>query len=129
MASEGESTKVDKLVRDIYGGDYERFGLPGWAVASRCALQQLFTLGQKPFFGGINQKHSLCFNKTETSKVLHLLYFLSQLIDHKMDRTHKKHKCKDTFHSHRHLDIIVFWPQYEIVMVLLPKKYIYIYLL
>lgn len=35
MATEGESTCVDKLVRDIYGGDYERFGLPGWAVASR----------------------------------------------------------------------------------------------
>lgn len=35
MASRGDSTKVDKLVRDIYGGDYERFGLPGWAVASR----------------------------------------------------------------------------------------------
>nr|XP_020459875.1 pantothenate kinase 3-like isoform X1 [Monopterus albus] len=34
MASQGESTRVDKLVRDIYGGDYERFGLPGWAVAS-----------------------------------------------------------------------------------------------
>ncbi|XP_048454205.1 pantothenate kinase 3-like isoform X1 [Rhincodon typus] len=34
MASRGESTKVDKLVRDIYGGDYDRFGLPGWAVAS-----------------------------------------------------------------------------------------------
>ncbi|XP_009288964.1 PREDICTED: pantothenate kinase 2, mitochondrial isoform X1 [Aptenodytes forsteri] len=34
MASHGDSTKVDKLVRDIYGGDYERFGLPGWAVAS-----------------------------------------------------------------------------------------------
>ncbi|KAI2593979.1 PANK2 isoform 2, partial [Pan troglodytes] len=34
MASRGDSTKVDKLVRDIYGGDYERFGLPGWAVAS-----------------------------------------------------------------------------------------------
>ncbi|KAK2896543.1 hypothetical protein Q8A67_011031 [Cirrhinus molitorella] len=34
MATEGESTRVDKLVRDIYGGDYERFGLPGWAVAS-----------------------------------------------------------------------------------------------
>uniref|UniRef100_A0A4W5P4W5 Uncharacterized protein n=1 Tax=Hucho hucho TaxID=62062 RepID=A0A4W5P4W5_9TELE len=34
MASQGESTHVDKLVRDIYGGDYERFGLPGWAVAS-----------------------------------------------------------------------------------------------
>ena len=35
MASRGDSTKVDKLVRDIYGGDYERVGLPGWAVASR----------------------------------------------------------------------------------------------
>ncbi|XP_008397040.1 pantothenate kinase 2, mitochondrial isoform X1 [Poecilia reticulata] len=34
MASQGESTHVDKLVRDIYGGDYERFGLPGWTVAS-----------------------------------------------------------------------------------------------
>ncbi|XP_069601252.1 pantothenate kinase 2, mitochondrial isoform X3 [Ranitomeya imitator] len=35
MAALGDSTKVDKLVRDIYGGDYERFGLPGYAVASR----------------------------------------------------------------------------------------------
>ncbi|XP_072563332.1 pantothenate kinase 3-like [Paramormyrops kingsleyae] len=34
MASRGDSTQVDKLVRDIYGGDYERFGLPGWIVAS-----------------------------------------------------------------------------------------------
>ncbi|KAM9607462.1 LOW QUALITY PROTEIN: pantothenate kinase 3-like [Trichechus inunguis] len=34
MASKGDSTQADKLVRDIYGGDYERFGLPGWAVAS-----------------------------------------------------------------------------------------------
>ncbi|XP_069488322.1 pantothenate kinase 2, mitochondrial isoform X1 [Ambystoma mexicanum] len=34
MASNGDSTKVDKLVRDIYGGDYDRFGLPGYAVAS-----------------------------------------------------------------------------------------------
>ncbi|XP_058049493.1 pantothenate kinase 2, mitochondrial isoform X2 [Ahaetulla prasina] len=34
MASRGDSTKVDKLVRDIYGGDYERFGLPGWTIAS-----------------------------------------------------------------------------------------------
>ncbi|NXD23571.1 PANK2 kinase, partial [Spelaeornis formosus] len=39
MASHGDSTKVDKLVRDIYGGDYERFGLPGWAVASSRATQ------------------------------------------------------------------------------------------
>lgn len=51
MASQGESTRVDKLVRDIYGGDYERFGLPGWAVASRCGLQQLF-LFQLFFTGG-----------------------------------------------------------------------------
>ncbi|CAF4983772.1 unnamed protein product [Rotaria sp. Silwood1] len=35
LASEGDSTKVDKLVKDIYGGDYERFGLPGHIVASR----------------------------------------------------------------------------------------------
>lgn len=41
MASRGESTRVDKLVRDIYGGDYERFGLPGWAVASRCVQNSL----------------------------------------------------------------------------------------
>ena len=35
MAEEGDSTKVDKLVRDIYGGDYPKFGLPGDLVASR----------------------------------------------------------------------------------------------
>ncbi|XP_023690377.1 pantothenate kinase 3 isoform X1 [Paramormyrops kingsleyae] len=34
LASKGDSTHADKLVRDIYGGDYERFDLPGWAVAS-----------------------------------------------------------------------------------------------
>ncbi|KAG2463223.1 PANK1 kinase, partial [Polypterus senegalus] len=34
MAAKGDSTNVDKLVRDIYGGDYERFGLQGSAVAS-----------------------------------------------------------------------------------------------
>ncbi|CAF0995262.1 unnamed protein product [Adineta steineri] len=33
LASEGDSTTVDKLVKDIYGGDYERFGLPGHIVA------------------------------------------------------------------------------------------------
>lgn len=68
MASQGESTRVDKLVRDIYGGDYERFGLPGWAVASRCGLQQLFfvlffAVGRKPF-GGFQHKHSHSFNET-----------------------------------------------------------------
>ena len=35
LASKGDSTKVDKLVRDIYGGDYAKFGLPGNVVASR----------------------------------------------------------------------------------------------
>lgn len=34
LASEGSSQKVDKLVRDIYGGDYPKFGLPGDVVAS-----------------------------------------------------------------------------------------------
>uniref|UniRef100_A0A667Z3A1 pantothenate kinase n=1 Tax=Myripristis murdjan TaxID=586833 RepID=A0A667Z3A1_9TELE len=34
MAARGDATNVDKLVRDIYGGDYERFGLQGSAVAS-----------------------------------------------------------------------------------------------
>ncbi|XP_018328170.1 pantothenate kinase 3 isoform X3 [Agrilus planipennis] len=34
LAAGGDNTNVDKLVRDIYGGDYERFGLPGDLVAS-----------------------------------------------------------------------------------------------
>ncbi len=34
LATKGDSTKVDKLVKDIYGGDYSRFGLPGNIVAS-----------------------------------------------------------------------------------------------
>lgn len=35
LATKGDHRNVDKLVRDIYGGDYERFGLPGDLVASR----------------------------------------------------------------------------------------------
>uniref|UniRef100_A0A2K5MII0 pantothenate kinase n=1 Tax=Cercocebus atys TaxID=9531 RepID=A0A2K5MII0_CERAT len=34
MASKGDSTQADKLSCDIYGGDHERFGLPGWTVTS-----------------------------------------------------------------------------------------------
>ncbi|XP_014282987.1 pantothenate kinase 3 isoform X2 [Halyomorpha halys] len=34
LATCGDNTKVDKLVKDIYGGDYARFGLPGELVAS-----------------------------------------------------------------------------------------------
>jgi type II pantothenate kinase len=34
LAAKGDSTKVDKLVRDIYGGDYSKFGLNGDLVAS-----------------------------------------------------------------------------------------------
>jgi len=34
LATEGDNTRVDKLVKDIYGGDYDRFGLPGDLVAS-----------------------------------------------------------------------------------------------
>ena len=35
LAEKGNSDKVDKLVRDIYGGDYGKFGLGGDVVASR----------------------------------------------------------------------------------------------
>jgi len=35
LAANGDSTKVDKLVRDIYGGDYPKFQLSGDIVASR----------------------------------------------------------------------------------------------
>lgn len=35
LAAEGDHTHVDKLVKDIYGGDYAKFGLPGDLVASR----------------------------------------------------------------------------------------------
>ena len=44
MAEEGDSTKVDKLVRDIYGGDYTKFGLPGDLVASRLIYSFLIKL-------------------------------------------------------------------------------------
>nr|XP_039262881.1 pantothenate kinase 3-like [Styela clava] len=42
LATHGDSTKVDKLVRDIYGGDYKKFNLSGDTVASS--------------FGKMNQK-------------------------------------------------------------------------
>ncbi|XP_058832430.1 pantothenate kinase 3 isoform X2 [Topomyia yanbarensis] len=35
FATKGDHRRVDKLVKDIYGGDYERFGLPGDLVAAR----------------------------------------------------------------------------------------------
>lgn len=45
LAAGGDNTHVDKLVRDIYGGDYERFGLPGDLVASRYkVLSYIFVL-------------------------------------------------------------------------------------
>ena len=34
LAAKGDNKNVDKLVKDIYGGDYERFGLNGDVVAS-----------------------------------------------------------------------------------------------
>ncbi|OQV21198.1 Pantothenate kinase 1 [Hypsibius exemplaris] len=34
LAAKGDHRNVDKLVRDIYGGDYSRFDLPGDTVAS-----------------------------------------------------------------------------------------------
>lgn len=35
LASKGDNSYVDKLVKDIYGGDYTLFGLPGDTVAAR----------------------------------------------------------------------------------------------
>lgn len=35
LAERGDSNKVDKLVKDIYGGDYEKYGLGGEVVACR----------------------------------------------------------------------------------------------
>lgn len=35
LAEKGDNTKVDKLVRDIYGGSYTKFNLQGDIVASR----------------------------------------------------------------------------------------------
>jgi len=34
LASSGDATKIDKLVKDIYGGDYPKFNLSGDIVAS-----------------------------------------------------------------------------------------------
>lgn len=38
LAAFGDNTNVDKLVRDIYGGDYAEFNLPADIVASRYLL-------------------------------------------------------------------------------------------
>jgi pantothenate kinase len=35
LAARGDNKNVDKLVRDIYGGDYDSVGLPGDTVAAR----------------------------------------------------------------------------------------------
>lgn len=35
LAEQGDSNRVDKLVQDIYGRDYAKFGLAGDVVASR----------------------------------------------------------------------------------------------
>lgn len=35
LAAKGDNKNVDKLVKDIYGGDYTVFSLPGETVASR----------------------------------------------------------------------------------------------
>ena len=35
LAEKGDSNRVDKLVRDIFGGDYTQFGLSGDVVAAR----------------------------------------------------------------------------------------------
>ncbi|XP_018906809.1 pantothenate kinase 3 isoform X1 [Bemisia tabaci] len=44
LATLGDNKSVDKLIKDIYGGDYERFGLPGDLVAS--SFLGVFSFGQ-----------------------------------------------------------------------------------
>ncbi|XP_039283048.1 pantothenate kinase 3 [Nilaparvata lugens] len=44
LASGGDNSHVDKFVKDIYGGDYQRFGLPGDLVAS--SFMGLYSFGQ-----------------------------------------------------------------------------------
>ncbi|XP_058801702.1 pantothenate kinase 3 isoform X2 [Phymastichus coffea] len=44
LATHGDSNRVDKLVKDIYGGDYSRFGLPGDLVAS--SFYDVYSFGQ-----------------------------------------------------------------------------------
>jgi pantothenate kinase len=34
LAAKGDNKNVDKLVKDIYGGSYDAYGLPGDLVAS-----------------------------------------------------------------------------------------------
>lgn len=55
MAAGGDNTHVDKLVKDIYGGDYERFGLPGDLVASRFVFVYFFNnyFNCSSFFGSL----------------------------------------------------------------------------
>lgn len=38
LASKGDNKNVDKLVKDIYGADYEQAGLPGDIVAARSSF-------------------------------------------------------------------------------------------
>lgn len=38
LAAKGDNKKVDKLVRDIYGGDYNRFQLSGDTGRARCSF-------------------------------------------------------------------------------------------
>ncbi|XP_078052909.1 pantothenate kinase 3 fbl isoform X1 [Augochlora pura] len=49
LATGGDNTRVDKLVKDIYGGDYGKFDLSGDLVASRHLLacfDRVFSFGQ-----------------------------------------------------------------------------------
>ena len=55
LAASGDNKKVDKLVRDIYGGDYGRFGLSGDTVASSFGQMNVSTyycFFRPPFING-----------------------------------------------------------------------------
>ena len=42
LAEQGDNTKVDKLVKDIYGGDYDKFELSGDTIA--CRYMEMYIL-------------------------------------------------------------------------------------
>lgn len=60
LATRGDHKRVDKLVKDIYGGDYERFGLPGdlvasrWVILSKMFLRLVLTVLLGCSFGQMN---------------------------------------------------------------------------
>lgn len=67
LAASGDNTKVDKLVRDIYGGDYARFGLPGDLVASRYLYSIVLKCNQRIMYVIIIQTINFSFGQMNSA--------------------------------------------------------------